>query len=291
MAHSIATGGSGTSAPWWLILPEQLVLVAPYFAPIWIAGPRAAVACPALRWCRAIGVAYPVLAVAFMATGGKPYYLTGMFPVLLAAGAQPAVDWIAAAAPRCGAALSSRRWCCAWRAPDHAADRAGLRRPQDRHRRAQLRRGRDNRLAGLRGEIAAVYHSLPAWQRATRRCLPATTARLARSTGSARPTASGRHTAGTWLLLLGPAASRRRPRHRGRLRRSQLGFCGSVRLAARLNNHVGVSDDEQGAPVWVCGQLRASWRSDLAVSALVRLTASALKRRSARHPLWPSAGP
>ena len=41
--------------------------------------------------------------------------------------------------------------------------------------------------------------------------------------------------------------------------RSQLGFCGSVRLAATLDNHVGVSDDEQGAPVWICQQLRASW--------------------------------
>jgi hypothetical protein len=28
VAHSIAAGGSGTSAPWWLILPEQFVLLA-----------------------------------------------------------------------------------------------------------------------------------------------------------------------------------------------------------------------------------------------------------------------
>jgi hypothetical protein len=41
--------------------------------------------------------------------------------------------------------------------------------------------------------------------------------------------------------------------------KSQLGFCGSVRLAATLDNHVGVSDDEQGAPVWICQDLRATW--------------------------------
>ena len=32
-----------------------------------------------------------------------------------------------------------------------------------------------------------------------------------------------------------------------------------LRLAARLNNHLGVADQEQGAPVWVCSQLRAAW--------------------------------
>ena len=37
------------------------------------------------------------------------------------------------------------------------------------------------------------------------------------------------------------------------------GFCGRLRLAARLNNHLGVADQEQGAPVWACSQLRAPW--------------------------------
>ena len=30
-----------------------------------------------------------------MLTGGKPYYLAGMFPLLVGAGAQPAADWLA----------------------------------------------------------------------------------------------------------------------------------------------------------------------------------------------------
>ncbi len=93
VAHSIAAGGSGTSAPWWLILPEQFVLVAWYFSPIWVTGLVRFFRDPGLRWCRAVGVVYPVLAVAFMLTGGKPYYLAAYFPALLAAGAQPAVDW------------------------------------------------------------------------------------------------------------------------------------------------------------------------------------------------------
>ena len=36
-------------------------------------------------------------------------------------------------------------------------------------------------------------------------------------------------------------------------------ICGTLRLAAQLTNHVSVQDDEQGAPVWVCSALRASW--------------------------------
>ncbi len=48
VAHSIATGGSGTSAQWWLILPEQLILVSPYFAPVWIAWPDPVVSGTAL---------------------------------------------------------------------------------------------------------------------------------------------------------------------------------------------------------------------------------------------------
>src|SRR5215467_9352874 len=93
VAHSIAAGNSGSSAPWWLIVPEQFLLVSWYFSPIWVAGLVRLFRDPKLRWCRAVGVAWPVLAVAFMLTGGKPYYLAGMFPVLLAAGAQPTVDW------------------------------------------------------------------------------------------------------------------------------------------------------------------------------------------------------
>ena len=93
VAHSIAAGQSGSSAPWWLIVPEQFILVPAWFAPIWIAGLVRLLRNPELHWCRAAGVAWPVLAVVFMVTGGKPYYLAAYLPVLIAAGAQPTVDW------------------------------------------------------------------------------------------------------------------------------------------------------------------------------------------------------
>ena len=34
---------------------------------------------------------------------------------------------------------------------------------------------------------------------------------------------------------------------------------GDVRLGTRLDNHVRVANQEQGAPVWVCSQARGSW--------------------------------
>jgi hypothetical protein len=45
----------------------------------------------------------------------------------------------------------------------------------------------------------------------------------------------------------------------GLLTRELGGLCGRLRLAARLNNHLGVADQEQGAPVWACSQLPAPW--------------------------------
>ncbi len=94
VSRSIAAGGSGTSEPRSLFLPFQLVLTNLYLAPVWITGALRLLRDPALRWCRALGWAYPLLAVVFIVTGGKPYYLAGMYPLLFAAGAQPAIDWM-----------------------------------------------------------------------------------------------------------------------------------------------------------------------------------------------------
>ncbi len=62
-------------------------MVSPLLVPVWVAGWVRLARDPALRTERAFAVAYVVLAVVFLATGGKPYYLAGLCPVLLAAGA------------------------------------------------------------------------------------------------------------------------------------------------------------------------------------------------------------
>ncbi|WP_346622002.1 glycosyltransferase family 39 protein [Blastococcus montanus] len=93
LAEAIAAGGSGTSEPWYLFLPYQLVLVSPLLVPVWVLGGWRLWRDPALWPWRCFPVAYVVLAVVFLLTGGKPYYLAGLYPVLLAAGAAPALAW------------------------------------------------------------------------------------------------------------------------------------------------------------------------------------------------------
>jgi hypothetical protein len=57
--------------PWWLFLPYQLVLVSPGLVPIWVAGLVVLLRSAALRPYRLIAVAYLVLVVVFLFTGGS----------------------------------------------------------------------------------------------------------------------------------------------------------------------------------------------------------------------------
>ena len=91
VSREIAAGGSTSSEPRWAVLPFQLLLVSPFLAPVWIAGLVRVFRDPELRF---LGWAWVVLAVVFMATGGKPYYMAGLLPLLLAAGAEPVLAWL-----------------------------------------------------------------------------------------------------------------------------------------------------------------------------------------------------
>jgi 4-amino-4-deoxy-L-arabinose transferase-like glycosyltransferase len=99
VARAIARGQSGTSAPRWQIVVLQFVLCSPPLVPIWLAGLVRLFRDRRIRWARPLGLAYALLLVAFLVTSGKPYYLAAMFPVLLAAGAEPTVRWIRRASP------------------------------------------------------------------------------------------------------------------------------------------------------------------------------------------------
>jgi len=105
LAEAIAGGSSGTSEPWYLFVPFQLVLVSPLLVPIWAVGWWRLARDRALRPWRSFAVAYAVLALLFLLTGGKPYYLAGLYPVLLAAGSGPVVDWVRRGAGRLRAGL------------------------------------------------------------------------------------------------------------------------------------------------------------------------------------------
>jgi hypothetical protein len=259
VAHSIAAGNSGSSAPWWLIVPEQLVLVPVYFAPVWITGLIRLFRDPVLRWCRALGVAWPVLAVAFMLTGGKPYYLAGMFPVLLAAGAQPAVDWVCRARkPRlrlvaAGLALSLLELPITLPVLPvsvlHGTPIVAL----------NYDAGETVGWPAFVGQIAAAYRGLPAAERAHTIVLTSNYGEAGAvdrfGPADGLPAAYSGHN-GFWYWGPPPAAAATAVVVG--YDRSQLGFCRTVRLAALLNNRENVSDDEQGAPVWICRPDR-SW--------------------------------
>jgi 4-amino-4-deoxy-L-arabinose transferase-like glycosyltransferase len=94
VSRNIAAGGSGSSQPRWALLPFQLLLVSPLLAPVWIAGLVRLFRDPGLRDVRFLGWTWVVLVVVFLVAGGKPYYLAGLLPVLLAAGAQPVAAWL-----------------------------------------------------------------------------------------------------------------------------------------------------------------------------------------------------
>ena len=263
VAHSIATGGSGTSAPWWLIVPEQLVLVPLYFSPIWITGLIRFFRDPGLRWGRAIGAAYPILAMEFMAGGGKPYYLVGFVPVLLAAGAQPAVDWLQRAHSRLRHRLLLAALVLSMLELPITLPIVPI---GDVHKTPVVALNYD---AGetigwpaFVAEIASAYRSLPSGQRSTAVVLTGNygEAGAVDRYGPADglpPAFSGHNSFWYW----GPPPASAATAVVVGYSRDQLGFCGSVRLALTLDNHDHVKDDEQGRPVWICTQLTQSWRA------------------------------
>jgi hypothetical protein len=262
ISRSIANGGSGTSAPRWELLPFQPALLGLALSPIWIGGLVRLLRGGELRWGRALGVAYIAAAVVFIVTGGKPYYLGGMFPVLAAAGAQPAVDWLRRGRPRArawllGAAFAATLTAAPLTLPVVPAG--------DLHDTPIVALNYDagETLAwpGFVHEIAAVYRSLPAAQRSAAIVLGSNYGEsgAVEAFGSAYrlPPAFGVHNAYWYWGPPPPSATVAVAVGFDRGRLSPV--CGSLRLAARLDNHLGVADDEQGAPVWVCGDLRAPW--------------------------------
>jgi hypothetical protein len=259
LSRAIAAGSSGTSEPWYLFLPYQLVLVSPVLLPVWVAGWLRLVRDPALATWRAFAVAYPLLAVVFLVTGGKPYYLAGLYPLLLAAGAEPALAWarrgasrlrggLLVAAPVVSLGIAAVLFlpvvpvgrladtpvpdvnydageAVGW--PEFAATLARVR--------AELPAGEQVAvLTGNYGEAGAVDRYLP-------ELAPAYSRHNSYWTWGPPPEGA------TTLIAVGIAEEE--------LRR----WFGRVEQVARVDNRVGLDNDEQGRPVWVLRDRRADW--------------------------------
>ncbi|MEU4600428.1 glycosyltransferase family 39 protein [Nocardia sp. NPDC023988] len=102
LSRAIAGGSSGTSDSPIMFVLLQFGLFGPLLVPLWVYG----------LWrlwhsrYRAFPLTYAVLFVLFLVTGGKAYYLGGMYPVLLAAGSVGLARWLRGAGKRWLAAAS-----------------------------------------------------------------------------------------------------------------------------------------------------------------------------------------
>ena len=252
VASSVAAGNSVSAEPPELFLPFQLVLVSPFLAPVWMAGLVALWRAPRLR---CLAVAYLVLALVFLLTGGKPYYLAGLYPLLLAAGAAPTASWLSRARYRLplllGAVGLSAAVSVLLGLPVVPVERLG-----------------DSAVVDLNEDAAETV----GWPAFTRTVAGVADGRqvvvLTRNYGEAGaidrfgrrlglPRAySGHNGYGDW----GPPPEQDLPVVAVGLREPDLGrWFARCRLEARIDNGVGVENEEQGVPVHLCTGRRSPW--------------------------------
>lgn len=257
LSEAIAAGSSGTSQPWYVFLPFQLLLISPALVPVWAVGWWRLARDPALRAWRAFAVAYALLAVVFVVTGGKPYYLLGLYPVLLAAGAAPNYAWArrtAGNARSLGAALVlSLAGAIVLMLPVVPVQHLAATPIVD----VNYDAGETVGWPAFAVTLAGVRAALPTDERV---------AVLTRNYGQAgavdrflpglAPVYSGHNAYWDWgpppddvgtLIVVGYSEEDLRT------------WFGRVSLAARIDNGVGLDNDEQGTPVWVGSQRRVEW--------------------------------
>jgi len=87
LMHNIRTDGRDIVVPLWAFSLQQTLLILPLTAPIWIRGLIAFLVSKRFKPYRALGWCYLVCFTVFFLLHGKIYYLSPIYPMLLAAGA------------------------------------------------------------------------------------------------------------------------------------------------------------------------------------------------------------
>ncbi|WP_161962247.1 glycosyltransferase family 39 protein [Nocardioides speluncae] len=258
MSSQIAAGESGTSEPRSLFLPFQIVLLSAFLVPVWTIGWWRLARSADLALWRAFAVAYVVLAAFLIATGGKPYYLCGMYPVLLAAGAQPVVDWAAQARVRVVALAAALVLTVAGNAylmlpllPP--GDVAGS--PVEE---INYDAGEQIGWPGFADTFEAAYAELPTAERPRTVVLTANYGQAgAVSRYTSLPVYSGHNS----LRTLGPPPERYDVVLAVGYPQTALGdWFGSCDEVGRTPTPYGLENDEADTPVYVCRDLSGSWR-------------------------------
>ena len=224
--------------------------------PVWAAGLGRLARTAAAPW-RSFALAYLLLALLFLLTGGKPYYLGGLYPVLLAAGAQPVLDWARRGALRggvlAGALAVSGALAGVLMLPLVPVERLAATPIVDVYYDA----GETVGWPRLAATVAAVRDGLPG---------DARVAVLTSNYGEAGavdhyrpelgPAYSGHNAYWDWgpppadvdtVIAVGFAEPQLRA------------WFGEVTPAGRIDNGLGLDNDEQGAPIWVARRPLAAW--------------------------------
>jgi 4-amino-4-deoxy-L-arabinose transferase-like glycosyltransferase len=256
VSSSIASGGSASSQPRWALVPFQFLLVSPVLAPVWVGGLVALFRRPRFRPFRLFAVTWIFLVLVFLATGGKPYYLAGMFPVLLAAGAVETDAWLERGAGHRRAALL---WGAVVLSGVVSAFIALPLLPARDAGPVIAMNGDAGETIGwpdLARTVASVY------RRANSRAVIFTSnygeagaiGRYGPALGL--PLAyTGHNGFGYW----GPPPDRARPVVTVGLSAKSLAHFRNCHLASRIENSAGVDNDERGEPVEMCAGPRAPW--------------------------------
>lgn len=81
-------------------LGQQVLLLDPFTAPVWMAGLAAFAGWRRFADLRWVAIGWVLLVAVMVAAHGKPYYIAGAYPLLFAGGAVALKVWLSAAAPR-----------------------------------------------------------------------------------------------------------------------------------------------------------------------------------------------
>lgn len=247
-------------------LPLQLLVTNPLLAPVWVIGLVALLRDGWARPWRPLAVAWLVFVAFYTLVGGKPYYAFGFYPVLFGGGAV----WLARRRQRRGVGgLPLRRLLPA------VAVAAALPLPLllpvlptsalDVVAKVNYDAGETFAWPTYVAQVLRVRDGLPPAERAAAIAVTANygeAGALARYGGAWGRTAvfSGHNSSWWWgppsgdgrvVLVVGYEQGRAFLQERFR----------SVSLAARLDNGLGVDNEEQGQPVWVCRGLLGTWAS------------------------------
>jgi hypothetical protein len=245
----------------------QVLFTGPVLVPLWVTGAIWSVRSEAARRFRPVGIACVLVIALQFVLGGKPYYSGGAYTFLLAAGCVPAERWLAARRPLAGrigpaAVLAGALLAGALIAapvtlpvlPARALHTVPV-------QKINYDLGEEIAWPKLVALVSREYHARPAAQRRQTAILTGNYGEAGAidryGPGLGLPQAySGANNFWLWgpppaadtaaiAVNLNPAFLHREFRH--------------VRRATAFWNGLGVSDDEQGVPVFVATGLRSSW--------------------------------